>query len=130
MKLKRLVPVGATAAMLVADLGGTGASASASSAKVTLTRWTWTTNPQPGLANFENAYPNISIPAPPNYGSGGTFYTKLTTALAGGTGPCVSQVEFDHLPTFIAAHDLQNISKYVSSYAKDFPAWTWGQVSQ
>ena len=130
MKLKRLVSVGAAAATLLAVLAGTGAGASASPAKVTLTWWTWTTNPQKVIANFEKAYPNITIPAPPNYGSGGTFYSKLTTALAGGTGPCVSQVEFDHLPTYIAAHDFQNISQYVSSYAKDFPAWTWGQVSQ
>ena len=32
----------------------------------------------------EVAIPNIKITAPPNYGSGGTFYAKLTTALAGG----------------------------------------------
>src|ERR1022692_2998039 len=105
MKLKKLVPVGATAATLLGLLAGT-AAASASPAKVTLTWWTWTTNPQKVIANFEKASPYITIPAPPNYGSGGTFYSKLTTALAGGTGPCVTQVEFDHLPTYIAAHDF------------------------
>ena len=63
------------------------ASASAAPAKVTLTWWTWTTNPQHVIANFEKAYPNITIQMPPDYGSGGTFYPKLTTALAGGTGP-------------------------------------------
>jgi multiple sugar transport system substrate-binding protein len=131
MKLKKALSVSATAAMLLGVLGGTGiTSASASSSKVTLTWWTWTTNPQKVIANFEKAYPNITIPAPPNYGSGGTFYTKLTTELAGSTGPCVTQIEFDHLPTYIDAHDLVNIAPYVSSYAKDFPAWTWQQVSQ
>jgi multiple sugar transport system substrate-binding protein len=110
-------------------VAGGSTSASASS-KITFTWWTWTTNPQNVIANFEKAYPNISIPKPPEYGSGGTFYSKLTTALSGGTGPCVTQVEYDHLPQYLGAHDLVNISQYVNKYKKDFPAWVWGQVSQ
>ena len=85
MKFKKLLSVGATAATLLGVLAGTGV-ANAAPAKVTLNWWTWTTNPGKVIANFEKAYPNITIPTPPNYGSGGTFYTKLTTELAGGTG--------------------------------------------
>jgi multiple sugar transport system substrate-binding protein len=129
MKVRKLLALGATAATLLGVLSGTAATASASS-KVTLTWWTWTTNPQHVIANFEKAYPNITVKMPPAYGSGATFYPKLTTAMEGGTGPDVTQVEFDHLPTFIAAHDLVNISQYVSKYKSDFPAWTWDQVSQ
>jgi len=82
------------------------------------------------IANFEQAHPNIKITTPPDYGSGGTFYSKLTTALAGGTGPCITQVEYDHLPQFLAKHDLVPITQYVSSYKSDFPSWVWNQVSQ
>ena len=128
MKLKKLATLGATAATLLSMVAGGSTSASASS-KITFTWWTWTTNPQNVIANFEKAYPNISIPKPPEYGSGGTFYSKLTTALSGGTGPCVTQVEYDHLPQYLGAHDLVNISQYVNKYKKDFPAWVWGQVS-
>ena len=128
MNLRKLMSLGAAAATLLGVLAGTAATASASS-KVTLTWWTWTTNPQKVIANFEKAYPNITIKMPPSYGSGGTFYAKLTTALAGGTGPDVTQVEFDHLPQFIGAKDLVNIAQYVSKYKSDFPAWTWSQVS-
>ncbi len=39
-------------------------------------------------------------------------------------------MEYSELPQYIAAHDLTNIAQYVSSYAKDYPAWVWGQVSQ
>jgi multiple sugar transport system substrate-binding protein len=130
MKLKRLATLGAAAAALAGVVVPAAATASAAPAKITFTWWTWTTNPQNVIANFEKAYPNISIPKPPEYGSGGTFYSKLTTALAGGTGPCVTQVEYDHLPQFLGAHDLVNISQYVSKYKKDFPSWVWGQVSQ
>jgi multiple sugar transport system substrate-binding protein len=128
MNLRKLLSLGAATATLLGVLAGTAATASASS-KVTLTWWSWTTNPQKVIANFEKAYPNITVTMPPSYGSGGTFYAKLTTAMAGGTGPDVTQVEFDHLPQFIGAKDLVNIAPYVSQYKSDFPAWTWNQVS-
>ncbi len=99
-------------------------------ARATLVWWTWTANPQNVIANFEKKYPWITVKQPPNYGSGSTFYAKLTTALAAGTGPDVTQVEYDHLPQYVGANDLLNIAKYVSSYKKDFPSWVWGQVSK
>ena len=86
MKFRRLLSMGAAAATLLGVLAGTAATAAASP-KVTLTWWTWTTNPQKVIANFEKAYPNITVKMPPSYGSGGTFYAKLATAMAGGTGP-------------------------------------------
>ena len=73
------------------------------------------------IKNFEAKYPWIKIPAPPSYGSGGTFYSKLTTALAAGNGPCVSQVELDHLPQFTQAHDLVNIAQYDAKYSSRLP---------
>jgi multiple sugar transport system substrate-binding protein len=105
-------------------------AASSPSGPVTLTWWTWTTNPQDVISNFEKSHPGIKVAMPPDYGSGTTFYPKLTTSLAGGSGPCVSQVEYDHLPQFLAQHDFVPITQYVSSYKKDFPAWVWNQVSQ
>jgi multiple sugar transport system substrate-binding protein len=106
------------------------ASPPATSGPVTLSWWTWTTNPKDVIANFEKSHPGIKVAMPPDYGSGATFYPKLTTSLAGGTGPCVTQIEYDHLPQFLAAHDLQPITQYVSSYKSDFPSWVWNQVSQ
>jgi multiple sugar transport system substrate-binding protein len=116
-------------------LGGGAAACSSTpapsaSGKVTISWWSWTTNPKSVIANFEKAYPNIKITVPPSYGSGGTFYSKLTTALAGGSAPCVTQIEYDHLPQFLAQHDLTPITQYVSQYKSDFPAWVWNQVSQ
>jgi len=102
----------------------------AASPKVSLTWWTWTTNPAKVITNFEKAYPNVTVKQPPDYGAGTGFYSKLTTSLAGGTGPCVTQVELDHLPQFLGQHDMLPITKYVSSYKKDFPTWVWNQVSQ
>ena len=131
--LRRLgVAAAAASTLLLAACGGSSAGTpqAGSHQKVTLTWWTWTANPKDVIKNFEAKYPWIKIPAPPSYGSGGTFYSKLTTALAAGNGPCVSQVELDHLPQFTQAHDLVNIAQYDAKYSADFPSWVWRQVSQ
>ncbi len=118
-------------AALAAALLASPTTASASTpARVNIAWWSWTANPKDVVANFEKANSNITVPVPPDYGSGGTFYSKLTTALAAGSGPCVTQVEYSELPQFIAAHDLLNIAKYADQYKNEFPAWTWQQVSQ
>ena len=127
----------AVAALAVLAVGGSLTAASASTPatakakKVTISWWTWTANPKNVIANFEKTHPNINVPTPPDLGvSGSGFYAKLTTALAGGTAPCVAQVEYSELPQYIAGHDLLNIAKYANAYKKDFPSWVWKQVSQ
>jgi multiple sugar transport system substrate-binding protein len=122
----------AAATLAVFTLGTSPVTASAStSAKVTISWWTWTANPKDVIANFEKANPSITVPTPPDLGvSGSGFYAKLTTALAGGTAPCVTQVEYSELPQYIATHDLLNIAKYANQFKHDYPAWVWQQVSQ
>ncbi len=130
----KLCVVAALAASLsLAACGGSSTGPGAQKGahqKVTLTWWTWTANPKAVIANFEKKYPWITIKPPPTYGSGGTFYAKLTTALASGTGPDVTQVELDHLPQFTLAHDLVNIAAYDAKYKSDYPGWVWNQVTQ
>ena len=122
--LRRLgIAAAAASTLLLAACGGSsaGTSQAGSHQKVTLTWWTWTANPKDVIKNFEAKYPWIKIPTPPSYGSGGTFYSKLTTALAASNGPCVSQVELDHLPQFTQAHDLVNIAQYDAKYSDRLP---------
>ena len=130
MMLRKLFSLGAATATLLGVVAGTAAVAQASPAKVTLTWWTWTTNPEQVIANFEKAYPDITIPIPPSYGSGGTFYAKLTTATGRRDRACVTQVEYDHLPQFIAATRPGQHRPVRVPVQEDFPAWTWDQVSQ
>ena len=130
--LVRACAVASAAALVLAacSSGGSSAGQKGPHQKVTLTWWTWTANPKSVIANFEKKYPWITIKPPPSYGSGGTFYAKLTTALAAGNGPDVTQVELDHLPQFTQAHDLVNIAQYDGKYKSDYPSWVWSQVTQ
>jgi multiple sugar transport system substrate-binding protein len=130
--LVRVAAVGSAVALCgaLAACSSSSSNTPSASGKVTLSWWSWTTNPKVVIANFEKSHPDIKITAPPDYGSGGTFYSKLTTALSGGSGPCVTQVELDHLPQFLAQKDLVPITQYVSSVKSDFPSWVWNEVTQ
>lgn len=130
MRIKLAGIVGAAAVLAAGTAACSSNAAPSATGKVTISWWSWTSNPTDVIANFEKAYPNIKVTTPPNYGSGGTFYSKLTTALQGGSAPCVAQIEYDHLPQFLAQKDLTAITQYVSQYKSDFPAWVWNQVSQ
>ncbi len=136
MKTKRRT-LGALAASVagVTGLIGFGATSAgaaqlimSSAQKVSLTWWTWMADTPNVIKNFEKAYPGITVQPVPDYGAGTPFYTKLTTALAAGTGPCMTQVELDHLPQF--ANDMVSISAYDAKYRSDFPSWVWDEVDQ
>lgn len=135
MKVRRAIVAGiATSLMFSAlSIGGAGsasASKKASPAKVTLTWWSWTTNARRVIANFEKAYPYITVEPPPSLGVGTPQYEKLTTSLEGGTAPCIAQIEYEYLPQYLNSNDLLNISKYMSAYKKDFPTFVWNQISR
>lgn len=96
---------------------------------VTLTWWNWNSDANGVIAAFEKAYPTIKI-VHPTIGGGSDEYTKLTTALAAGSGaPDVVMIEYDRLPQFIAKKGLVNITNFLNPYKADFPSWAWNQVS-
>jgi multiple sugar transport system substrate-binding protein len=106
------------------------ATSSAAASPTTVTVWNWPQNSSIAVAAFEKANPGIKIDLT-NVGSGATEYTKLTTALAAGSGaPCLAQIEYEELPSFLAHPGIVNIAQYASSYAKDFPSWVWKLVSK
>lgn len=116
-----------TMTMTVSSL--TSAVANASGV-TTITDWSWVPNGQMGVAGFEKVYPNIHIDLT-DVGAGSAEYTKLSTAIAAGSGaPCIAQVEFDHLPSYEAKPGLVDISLYgANQYKSGFPGWVWQLMS-
>src|SRR5919198_1148923 len=99
--------------------------------KVTITWWDWGTNDQAVAKMFEKQYPSIHV-IPRNVGAGTPEYTKLLTALKARSGaPDLVQIEFDHLPQFIATGGLRDLAPLgANRYRPYFLPWTWNQVSQ
>jgi multiple sugar transport system substrate-binding protein len=109
----------------------TQAPPTSTSAPVTITFWSWVPDIETQVKEWNQTHPNIQV----NYrnaGSGNGEYTVLNTALQAGTDiPDVVQIEYQHLPGYIAQDVLLNLADYGANDVKSqFVPWTWAQVSQ
>ncbi len=99
--------------------------------EVTLSFWSWVPGIDKAIAEFQKAYPKITIKWD-NVGNGTAEYSKLITALQAGSGaPDVAQIEYQAMPTFISEGGLVDLAKHGANQVKDqFVPWTWSQVSR
>ncbi len=93
--------------------------------------WSWVPNIQDQVDEWNKTHPEIKV----NYinkGNGNTEYAALNTALQANTDvPDVVQIEYQHLPGYIARGTLANLVDYGANDVKSqFVPWTWSQVSQ
>lgn len=95
-----------------------------------ITFWSWVPFISDAVDEFNRTHPDIFV----NYvnkGGGNAEYTALKTALTANSDvPDVVQIEFQHLPSYIARGELLNLVDYGANDIKDqFVPWTWSQVS-
>ncbi len=95
-----------------------------------ITFWSWVPHISEAVDEFNRTHSNIYV----NYvnkGGGNAEYTALKTALTANSDvPDVVQIEFQHLPSYIARGELLNLVDYGANDLKDkFVPWTWSQVS-
>jgi multiple sugar transport system substrate-binding protein len=98
---------------------------------VEITFWSWVPDIQTQVDEWNQTHPNIKV----NYvnaGAGNAEYTKLNTSLQANSDiPDVLQIEYQHLPNYIAQDVLLNLADYGANDVKSqFVPWTWAQVSQ
>lgn len=98
---------------------------------VQITFWSWVPFVSEQVDAFNATHPDIYV----NYvnkNSGNAQYTALKTALQANSDiPDVVQIEFQHLPSYIARGELLDLTQYGANDIKDqFVPWTWSQVSQ
>jgi multiple sugar transport system substrate-binding protein len=98
---------------------------------VEITFWSWVPKIEDEVNDFNESHPDIKV----NYvnaGGGADHYAKLKVAIEAQTDiPDVVQIEFQHVPSFIAHGDLLDLAEFGANEIKDqFVPWTWAQVSQ
>ncbi len=93
--------------------------------------WSWVPGIQTQVDEFNASHTDVFVDYT-NPGNGNTEYAKLNTALQAGSDiPDVVQIEYQHLPEFIARGTLANLANLgATSVSGDFVPWTWAQVSQ
>jgi multiple sugar transport system substrate-binding protein len=100
-------------------------------AAVEITFWSWVPDLQTQVDEWNQSHPDIKVNYQ-NAGAGNAEYTKLNTALQANSDiPDVVQIEYQHLPNYIAQGVLLNLADYGANDVKSqFVPWTWSQVSQ
>jgi multiple sugar transport system substrate-binding protein len=96
-----------------------------------LTFWSWVPGLQTQVDAFNASQSDIFVTYL-NAGAGNAEYTALRTALETNTDvPDVVQIEYQHLPSFIARDQVLNLAEHGASDVADaFESWTIAQASQ
>jgi multiple sugar transport system substrate-binding protein len=113
--------------LLAACSSGSASNPTPSTGPVSLVIWTWAPGVDKAVAKWNQDHPNIQVTLQ-NQGSGLDYYQKLQAAQKAGTAPDLAQVEYNMIPTFVAAKALADESPYLPGDAsKKFAGWTWQQ---
>ncbi|MFJ1911355.1 ABC transporter substrate-binding protein [Streptomyces sp. NPDC088147] len=128
---------GATAALLgmalISGCGGGSASGGdgggGAGGKKTLEFWGWAPGYEKSAALWNATHPDVkvSFKTIPAGAKGG--YEKMFSAVKAGNAPCLAQVGFESVPTFLAEGALENIAPHVGDAAGEFSDFAWNQVS-
>jgi multiple sugar transport system substrate-binding protein len=127
-------PAASAASVAPASVAAPSDSASAGTGTgetVEITFWSWAPGIDVAVAAYNSSQTAIKVKLD-NANAGNAEYVALNTALSTGTGvPDAVQIEYQHLPAFIARGDLANLVDYGANDIKDqFVPWTWAQASQ
>jgi ABC-type sugar transport system, periplasmic component len=138
MRTRRFSAVAAAllTAVLVAGCGGSGSdapesaqsSAPAASGPVKLTYWTWVPNMDKIVEVWNKAHPDIQVTVSKQAG-GDDASAKFLTAAKAGNPPDLIQAEYQHLPSFVAAEAVADISGSAGQVRSEFSEGLWNLVT-
>ncbi|MFC4059940.1 ABC transporter substrate-binding protein [Planomonospora corallina] len=129
---------GAAAALIVASLaaacGGEDAGSAgtperaAASGPVTLEFWGWAPGYDKSVELWNASHPDVKVVfnTVPSGGKGG--YQKMFSAVKAGNAPCLAQVGFESVPTFLSEGALEDVSAHAAGAEGKFSDFSWNQV--
>jgi multiple sugar transport system substrate-binding protein len=121
----------ATPAASVAESPAAESPSEAAGPATEIKFWSWAPGMDKQVEAFNASQTAIKVVLD-NTNAGNAEYAALNTALSTATGvPDLVQIEYQHLPSFIARGDLTDLATLGANDLKDkFVPWTWAQVSQ
>jgi len=133
LRTTAIAAVAAAALLLTGCSSGTSGSSgggSSSDQKVNLTYWAWAPNLDKVVAVWNKSHPKIHVTVNKQDG-GDPAVTKLLTAIKAGSGaPDLMQVEYQKIPTLVAANALTDLSKTSAEKLKShFSSGVWNSVT-
>ncbi|TDD11926.1 sugar ABC transporter substrate-binding protein [Nonomuraea deserti] len=123
-----LLSLAAVAMLLVSACGG-GAGATGRD-PVRLTFWAWVPGMDKAVELFNRTHDDVQVTLdniPPGPKGG---YAKMHAAVLAGDAPCLAQMEFQELPSFLLNVELTDLNPYLTDADRaDFQQNTWDLVT-
>ncbi|MEV8426230.1 ABC transporter substrate-binding protein [Streptomyces niveus] len=106
---------------------GEGGPAAGGSEKLEF--WGWATGYEKSVALWNATHPDtpVTFRTIPTGAKGG--YEKMFSAVKAGNAPCLAQVGFESVPTFLAEGALEDIAPHAGDAEGEFSDFAWNQVS-
>ncbi|MCX4791838.1 extracellular solute-binding protein [Streptomyces sp. NBC_01221] len=119
----------AAALVLTAAACGGSGDDKAAGGTVHLEFWGWAPGYDKSAELFNATHKNIKVTFKklPSGGQGG--YDKMLSAVKAGNAPCLAQIGFESIPTFLLEGALEDVSQEAGAAKDKFVPWTWNQVT-
>lgn len=123
-----------TAASLVtlSACGGSsdaGSQGSGDGKAVTLEFWAAAIGLEKSVELWNQSHPDVKVNfsriSPGSVGG----YAKMQNAVKAGNAPCLGQIGYDTMPTFVATGALEDVTQYAEAGKDQFVPWTWQMSS-
>ena len=123
----------ATAAVLAAGLlAMTGCSGNTGSAEqsgpVTIEYLGWVLGLKDSVAIWNKENPNIQVKLTTTSGAD-TANPKIRAGVQAGNAPCLTQMAYYSIPSFVADDLLEPVTKDAAAYKDEYLPWTWASTS-
>lgn len=119
-----LAACGATSS--TSDTGGSGGGTAASPAKITF--WGWAPGYADAVKAFNASHPKIQVAYQQVTPGSKGGYDKMLNAVKAGSAPCLAQVGYETLPSFVAQGAVADITSYAKGAQSEFAPAAWSGV--
>ncbi|MDR1393598.1 MAG: sugar ABC transporter substrate-binding protein [Bifidobacteriaceae bacterium] len=105
-----------------------GGSGSDATGPVTVEFWGWVPEIETAIDAWNAANPDIQVNFSRIPGSS-DLYPKAHAAVQAGNAPCLAQIAYYMMPSFLADGDLLDVTAEAANSKSVFVPWTWNQVT-
>ncbi|GAA4885166.1 extracellular solute-binding protein [Kitasatospora terrestris] len=128
--LHRTLPAAAALALLAgaAACGSGGSGPSASAGPTTVTFWGWAPGYEEAAARFNATHQDVQVRFEKTVPGSKGGYAKVFAAVKAGNAPCLAQVGYESLPSFVVEGALQDVGKEAAEYRSQYGDAAWNSV--
>ena len=125
--IRRRAALAVSAALLALPLAGCGGSEA--SGPVKLEFWGWAPGYDKSVELFNASHKDVKVSFNKTASGNAGGYQKMFSAVKAGNAPCLAQVGFESIPTFLLEGALEDVTGEAAGAKDEFVPWTWNQVN-